>query len=427
MPVKRLSDAGVSGTVYDPERGMTFTVDVKLGKSGHGDERGGVMADQRDFYRSLPVFSDFGEVVRAESFSPLPDDWFVGFTDVTGSTAAIAAGRYKAVNMVGAGAIAAVANSLGRRPFPFVFGGDGVSLAVSAAAAPAASSAMAAMASFARAEFKLELRAAMIPVSEIRASGSDVRVARFGASEHCVYAMFSGGGLTWFEAQAKKGRYALPPAPADARPDLSGLSCRWGVAPARNGVVLSVIIAPRADDPRFASLVGEIVKMALEASGSERPVTVEALGIATPLTAIGLEATALKASGGARLSALAKAAVSYTLGAAFHKFKLRLGAFDAGTYAADVAANADFRKYDDGLRMTLDCSPAFADNLEAKLSGAAEFAHWGAFRQKSAQITCFVPSITERNHVHFVDGAEGGYTMAAQALKSRMGLATEAR
>ena len=379
------------------------------------------MADQKDFYVSLPLFSDFAEVVRAENFSPLPDEWYVGFTDVTGSTAAIAAGRYKAVNMVGAGAIAAVANALGRRPFPFVFGGDGVSLAVSGADAPATSDALAAMASFAHAEFKLDLRVAMIPLSEIRASRNDVRVARFAASEHCVYAMFSGGGLTWFEAQAKNGRYALPVAPPDARPDLSGLSCRWGVAPARNGVVLSVIVAPRGDDPRFTSLVGEIVKMALDASASERPVTVDRLGVATPLRAIELEASALRASGGSRLSTIAKAAFSFTLGITFHRFKLRAGVFDAGAYAADVAANADFRKFDDGLRMTLDCSPAFADNLEAKLSGAEEFAYWGVFRQKSAQITCFVPSITERDHVHFVDGAEGGYALAAKALKSRMG------
>lgn len=379
------------------------------------------MADQKDFYVSLPLFSDFAEVVRAENFSPLPDEWYVGFTDVTGSTAAIAAGRYKAVNMVGAGAIAAVANALGRRPFPFVFGGDGVSLAVSGADAPATSDALAAMASFAHAEFKLDLRVAMISLSEICASRNDVRVARFAASEHCVYAMFSGGGLTWFEAQAKNGRYALPVAPPDARPDLSGLSCRWGVAPARNGVVLSVIVAPRGDDPRFTSLVGEIVKMALDASASERPVTVDRLGVATPLRAIELEATALRASGGSRLSTIAKAAFSFTLGITFHRFKLRAGVFDAGAYAADVAANADFRKFDDGLRMTLDCSPAFADNLEAKLSGAEEFAYWGVFRQKSAQITCFVPSITERDHVHFVDGAEGGYALAAKALKSRMG------
>jgi hypothetical protein len=33
--------------------------------------------------------------------------------------------------------------------------------------------------------------------------------------------------------------------------------------------------------------------------------------------------------------------------------------------------------------------------------------------------TCFAPSVTERGHVHFVDGAGGGYTMAAKAMKAR--------
>ena len=81
------------------------------------------MAD--DFYETIPVLDNFADAVRAENYSPLPDDWVVGFADVFGSTKAVADGRYKAVNMVGAGAIAAVANALGRRPFPFVFGGDG--------------------------------------------------------------------------------------------------------------------------------------------------------------------------------------------------------------------------------------------------------------------------------------------------------------
>jgi len=38
--------------------------------------------------------------------------------------------------------------------------------------------------------------------------------------------MFAGGGLGWFEAQAKRGDYVLPPAAPGTRPDLSGLSCR---------------------------------------------------------------------------------------------------------------------------------------------------------------------------------------------------------
>ena len=34
-------------------------------------------------------------------------------------------------------------------------------------------------------------------------------------------------------------------------------------------------------------------------------------------------------------------------------------------------------------------------------------------------MTCFTPSVTERGHVHFVDGVGGGYTMAAKAMKAR--------
>jgi Protein of unknown function (DUF3095) len=375
-------------------------------------------SDESDFYQSLPILNDFAKAVKAENYTALPDDWVVGVSDVVGSTKAIAQGRYKMVNMVGAGVIAAVANALERRAFPFVFGGDGASLAVSSRDAAAAAEALAAMAAFARAEFDLELRAAMMPVSEIRAAGRDVRVARFAASERCVYAMFSGGGLAWLDERAKRGEYAVSAA-RRARPSLTGLSCRWGVAPARYGLVLSLIVAPHGDDPRYGALVEEIVGTELNAGRCGRPITVENLGVAAPEKAIALETSAISASGVPRWKAWATAAGSYLLTAAVQKFKLKAGGFDAALYAADVAANADFRKFDDGLRMTLDCTPAFADALEARLAAADDFADWGLFRQKAAQVTCFVPSITDRGHVHFVDGADGGYAMAATAMKAR--------
>lgn len=377
------------------------------------------MSDDRDFYESLPILDDFAEAVRAENYSPLPDNWVVGFSDVVGSTAAIANGQYKAVNMVGAGVIAAVSNALGRRPFPFVFGGDGASLAVSAADAAAAGEGMAAMAAFTQAEVGLDLRVAMIPVTEIRKAGRDVKVARFAASEPCIYAMFAGGGLSWFEQRAKRGEYGLPAAPADAKPDLSGLSCRWGVAPARHGLVLSLIVAPRKDDPRFPALVNDIVRMALDQSQSSRPVTKEGLEMGSPGRAVALEAAALKASGLSEVRARLKATKNYLVTAACQTFNLKTRSFDAARYAAEVVANADFRKFDDGLRMTLDCTPEFADLIETRLMAAEDFANWGLYRQKAAQITCFVPSIADRGHVHFVDGADGGYTMAATAMKAR--------
>ena len=164
-----------------------------------------------NFYELIPIFDEFAEAVRPENYRALPDDWVVGFSDVVGSTQAVAQGRYKAVNMVGAGVIAAVANALERRPFPFVFGGDGASFAISGPDAPAATAALAAMADFAHHEFRLELRVATIPVREIWAAGRDVKVARYGATPHCVYAMFAGG------ARLVRGRSQARPLCAPAR------------------------------------------------------------------------------------------------------------------------------------------------------------------------------------------------------------------
>jgi hypothetical protein len=371
-----------------------------------------------DVYESLPVFGEFAEAVRAENHRPLPDGWTVGFADVVGSTEAVAQGRYKAVNMVGAGVIAAVVNALGRRPFPFVFGGDGASFAVSAADTPAAANALAGMAVFAREQFQFDLRVGMVRLSEIRAAGRDVRVARYAATAHCVYAMFSGGGLAWVEEQVKRGAYRLPAAPPGAQPDLSGLSCRWGVAAAKNGLILSLIVAPRGDDPRFAALVDEIVRLAL-APSSDRPVTLRSLRPGDPAKAIGLE-TAVKTASLPRALAFLSAVYFYLGTTVFFALNLWRPGVSAKLYKSDLVANADFRKFDDGLRMTLDCSADFADKLEAKLAAAEDYASWGAFRQEAAQVTCFTPSITERGHVHFVDGAGGGYTMAAKAMKARL-------
>jgi hypothetical protein len=88
--------------------------------------------ERQDFYLVAPFFDSFAEVMEPSRYRAIPDDWWLGCSNVVGSTRAIAEGRYKAINMVGAGSIAAVANALSRRPFPFTFGGDGASFTVAA-------------------------------------------------------------------------------------------------------------------------------------------------------------------------------------------------------------------------------------------------------------------------------------------------------
>ncbi len=85
-----------------------------------------------NFYAGLKPFARFADVLDLSRYRPLPADWHVGTADVVNSTGAIAEGRYKAVNMVGASVISAALNDLEGMSFPFVFGGDGAALAVPA-------------------------------------------------------------------------------------------------------------------------------------------------------------------------------------------------------------------------------------------------------------------------------------------------------
>ena len=95
-------------------------------------------------YDALPVVDAFERVSDPGIYTPLPDDWRVGVTDVANSTEALGAGRYKAVNMAGAAVVSAVMNALDHAPFPFVFGGDGAVIAVPPESAERTRTAMAA-------------------------------------------------------------------------------------------------------------------------------------------------------------------------------------------------------------------------------------------------------------------------------------------
>src|SRR5688572_10832605 len=161
------------------------------------------------FFASIPAFTIFGEVAEPRHYRKLPDDWFVGIADIVDSTGAIARGAYKAVNMVGASIISALMNRLGHHDFPFVFGGDGAAFALPSVHEPAARETVSAVQTWAREEMGLALRVSFIPVKDIRSAGHDVLVARFAVSPELSYAMFSGGGMTWAEAQMNAGQYAV--------------------------------------------------------------------------------------------------------------------------------------------------------------------------------------------------------------------------
>ncbi|TDE37577.1 DUF3095 domain-containing protein [Antarcticimicrobium sediminis] len=376
---------------------------------------------ENGFYDRLRPRTDFAELVAEDCFAPVPADWLVGVADIVNSTGEIEKGRYKTVNMAGAAVIAAMMNAMQGRAFPFVFGGDGASFAVRQQDAGLARDALAAVRRWAQEAYGLDMRAALVGVSDIRAAGHDLRVARYATSQGVDYAMFSGGGLAWAEARMKAGNFDVPPAPEGTQPDLSGLSCRWANLRAQNGRILSLVVlpAPGGDLSAFAAVAHQVVEIADALNRGGHPVPETGPQAHWPPSGFALEAQARRAGASLlrrEIELLGKSLVGWLL----FKTGLRVGGFDPGRYTAQVSANADFRKFDDGLKMTLDCDVATCDRIKTVLKAAAATGaiQYGAFEQDEALITCFVPSALHQDHVHFIDGAAGGYARAASQIKS---------
>ncbi|MGP8119107.1 MAG: DUF3095 domain-containing protein [Xanthobacteraceae bacterium] len=378
------------------------------------------VASHDPFYESVPVFRSFAKLMDPVLYKPLPDDWIVGVADIVDSTRAIAAQRYKAVNMAGAAVIAAVTNALDGEDFPFVFGGDGSSFAVPARHAEVAREALAATAAWVSRDLDLVMRVALVPVAAVRAQGLDVRVARYAPSSYVSYAMFSGGGLPWAEAAMKRGEFAVAPAAPGVLPDLSGLSCRFEEMAASRGLILSVLVVPgpQGAGDGFREVIEDVITLVERSPEMGRPVPGGGPPLKWPPQGLDYEA---RAGRGGPLALRRLRVLGWTLFAyLIMRFGISVGGFVPQTYISQVVANSDFRKYDDALRMVLDCTPELADAIERRLARAAAIGtvRFGLHRQDAAMMTCFTPAASRSDHVHFIDGARGGYASAAVALKA---------
>jgi len=374
-------------------------------------------------YDALPVFDAFERMSDPRLYAPLPDDWQIGIADVVNSTEALAAGRYKAVNIAGAAIVAAVKNAAGMEAFPFVFGGDGAIFAVPAQARELARDALAATAAFARDELQLTLRAGMLSVADIRAAGHDMRVARYAASSEAVYAMFRGGGATFADEELKAGRIAVSPAPPGTAPDLSGLSCRFAPFQSQRGTITSLIVMPAGSDSAgFRRVVDEIIELVGSQERNGNPLPAAGPQFSFRPSYFRYEAAMSRRYPGQYYVTFIRAAFEQLIGNILSRTGGRIGGLDVRHYRRWVTRNSDFRKYDDGLRMTADCTSEQVERLEERLAEAesARIVDYGLHRQDSALITCLTPSVLRDDHIHFLDGAGGGYALAARQLKQRL-------
>lgn len=97
---------------------------------------------------------------------------------------------------------------------------------------------------------------------------------------------------------------------------------------------------------------------------------------------------------------------------------------DWGRYKTDLVKHADFRKFDDALKFVISGTEAQRNKMEDFLENErkAGTLHYGIHSSKSLIITCYIKNY-HKHHVHFVDGSDGGYALAAKKLKLQLAAA----
>ena len=187
------------------------------------------------------------------------------------------------------------------------------------------------------------------------------------------------------------------------------------------GLILSVLVVPaRAADPAaFRKVIEDIIALVERSPDAGRPVPPGGPPLRWPPAGVGISRRAPARRARCckrRVFVLAHTLFVYLI----MRFGISVGGFVPKTYVQQVVENSDFRKYDDGLRMILDCTPELETALTQRLAAAASagIVRYGLHRQDAAMMTCFTPSALRSDHVHFIDGARGGYASAATALKA---------
>lgn len=386
-----------------------------------------------NFYSNLPIFRDFVGVADTKNYHDVPEDWLVVVSDIKGSTKAIENGRYKDVNILGASSIIAVLNCVQDADIPFVFGGDGASFVIPETCRQSVEKALNSTRNLASKNFGMELRIGIVPVKIIVEGGARVRIAKMQVSPWGTLAMFSGGGLAYAEKLIKdpdtSATYEIRMGShyEEDQNLFEGLECRWEPIHSKKGETVCLMVLARGENElKNTETYSKFIEEIRNIYGTQRdysPISPSQLKVTlnSKLLASETKVRTFNKNLFIRMFYPVLLRVSCVLGRIIFKFGLRVGDMDGEDYLNTVTKNSDFQKFDDTLRMTIDSEPEqrkrLVQYLDAQMNAGALF--YGVQISDSALMTCMVFDRKER-HLHFVDGASGGYALAAKQMKGQL-------
>ena len=353
-------------------------------------------------------------------FVAIPKDWHVIITDIKGSTQAVVNGNHQDVNLIATGSIVTVLNIAFSMniTIPFFFGGDGATFIVPPSLIDKLMQALASYRANTFANFKLELRTGTVPVADIYSKGHKINIAKFSSSEHFSIPIVLGGGLDYAEKIIKGEDYLITRhQPQIEELDLTGMQCRWDtIPPPQNKQEIVTLLITSRDVNQQAKAFRTILQKIDELYGTQevrQPISVSKLKLKTTFRRLGLEMRV-------QLGRIKWVELFKNWFVTFSWY-LYFNTVKGKTYLKSLVEMSDTLVIDGKINTvitgTADQRTALQKLLDQmELNGDIIY---GLHISNASVMSCYVRNLDD-DHIHFVDGSDGGYTQAAKMLKAKL-------
>ena len=354
-------------------------------------------------------------------FTAVPEEWYVVVTDIKKSTQAVANGSHRIVNLVASGSIIAALNLARDRAIniPFFFGGDGGTMIVPPSLLEPIILALQEHQQNTSKNFGLDLRVGHLPVAQIYNQQLELHIAKVRINELLTIPVIFGDGLQYAEEVIKSDRYVQSKVQHNkSYLNLEGMECRWNRIPPPDHTeeVVSLLVFGKTKGEQ-ANVFKEVLNAIESIYGPQArrwPISATKLHLGTKF------------------------------GQLTNEMKTKLGHFDLGYLIRNwiitliskgylkISKNAD-RQLNQLVQLSY--TLVLDGRISTVISGTSEqrmslqnaleqmekegLLHFGLYVSKASIMSCYVRDQSNL-HIHFVDGSDGGYTMAAKMLKEKL-------
>jgi len=381
------------------------------------------MANNDDlFYSRIAVNNiSLSDLFTSEHlFYRIPESWHVVITDVKDSTEAVKKGLHETINLVATGSIVAVMNIVynANLTIPFFFGGDGATFIIPETMLAPALKALFQHRENTQSEFNLDLRVGHVTVSEIYNNKKDLKISKLKTSAQFEIPVLLGNGLMYAEKKIKGKDYQFEVLTGNTEElNMEGMQCRWNkiMPPENYSEVVSLLVMARENvNPAVAfKKVMDAIEKIYGTPQKRSPISISKLKLKATLAKISHEMRA-------RMEGFR---AFYVL---FNWIKTSLGYFYFKTkrgqkYLANLVEMSDILVIDGRINTVISGNARQREQLENALNKIEKDGEiiYGLHVSKESVMSCYVRNMDDR-HIHFVDGAEGGYTKAAGVIKQKM-------